>query len=134
MCALSDQKPDSVTLRDPNCSTNSLRFNEIERLRKDIGGHKREIHEREITIRDKDRRIYDLKKKNQELEKFKFVLDYKIKELKRQLNPRGEEIRELKKQVFFCFFSSFFVFVSFFVVVFVVVTTNPKSLSHWHAS
>ena len=75
------------------------RFNQIETLRKDIGGHKREIHEREITIRDKDRRIYDLKKKNQELEKFKFVLDYKIKELKRQLNPRSIEIRELQKQV-----------------------------------
>merc|ERR1719460_1301299 len=69
---------------------NILMKNKHERLLQDIGGHKREIHEREITIRDKDRRIYDLKKKNQELEKFKFVLDYKIKELKRQLNPRGE--------------------------------------------
>merc|ERR1712164_15641 len=68
-------------------------------LRKDIGGHKREIHEREITIRDKDRRIYDLKKKNQELEKFKFVLDYKIKELKKQIEPRENEIKEKKEQI-----------------------------------
>jgi predicted RNase H-like nuclease (RuvC/YqgF family) len=54
-------------------------------LEKDIGGLKREIRERDETIGDKERRIYELKKKNQELEKFKFVLDYKIKELKKQV-------------------------------------------------
>jgi len=41
---------------------------------------RKEIQERDETIQDKEKRIYDLKKKNQELEKFKFVLDYKIKE------------------------------------------------------
>lgn len=30
-------------------------------------GHKKEIREREETIADKDKRIYDLKKKNQEV-------------------------------------------------------------------
>lgn len=51
---------------------------------------KREIRERDETIGDKERRIYELKKKNQELEKFKFVLDYKIKELKKQVrSPAG---------------------------------------------
>jgi len=54
-------------------------------LEKDITGLKREIRERDETIGDKERRIYELKKKNQELEKFKFVLDYKIKELKKQV-------------------------------------------------
>jgi hypothetical protein len=49
---------------------------------------KHEMKEREKTIRDKDKRIYELKVKNQELEKFKFVLDYKIKELKREIVPR----------------------------------------------
>ena len=44
--------------------------------------------ERDETIQDKEKRIYDLKKKNQELEKFKFVLDYKIKELKKQVIER----------------------------------------------
>lgn len=43
--------------------------------------------------------IYDLKKKNQELEKFKFVLDYKIKELKRQIEPRETEIASMKNQI-----------------------------------
>ena len=44
--------------------------------------------DRDITIGDKEKKIYELKKKNQELEKFKFVLDYKIKELNRQIEPR----------------------------------------------
>lgn len=48
---------------------------------------------------DKEKRIYELKRKNQELEKFKFVLDYKIKELKRQIKPRQEEIIRLKTQI-----------------------------------
>lgn len=54
-----------------------------------------ELTERESTIRDKDTRIFDLKKKTQELEKFKFVLDYKIKELKRDICPREDEIKDL---------------------------------------
>ena len=58
-----------------------------------------QIREREETIADKEKRIYDLKKKNQELEKFKFVLDYKIKELKRQIEPRENEIADMRTQV-----------------------------------
>jgi chromosome segregation ATPase len=33
------------------------------------------------------------------LEKFKFVLDYKIKELKRDIGPREEEIAKMKEQI-----------------------------------
>lgn len=40
-----------------------------------------------------------MKKKNQELEKFKFVLDYKIKELKKQIEPRELEIADMKQQI-----------------------------------
>jgi hypothetical protein len=46
-------------------------------------------------MKDKEQRIYELKKKTQELEKFKFVLDYKIKELKRDIGPREITIKEL---------------------------------------
>jgi predicted RNase H-like nuclease (RuvC/YqgF family) len=60
-------------------------------------GHKKEIREREETVVDKEKRIYDLRKKNQELEKFKFVLDYKIKELKRQIEPREAEIGKMRQ-------------------------------------
>jgi hypothetical protein len=38
-----------------------------------------------------------LKKKTQELEKFKYVLDYKIQELKRDIAPREQEIMDLKQ-------------------------------------
>jgi cilia- and flagella-associated protein 57 len=51
--------------------------------------------ERDELIQDKERRVYDLKKKNQELEKFKFVLDFRIKELKEQVEPRENEIAEM---------------------------------------
>lgn len=40
-----------------------------------------------------------MKKKNQELEKFKFVLDYKIKELKKQIEPREDDIKAMKDQI-----------------------------------
>jgi hypothetical protein len=62
-------------------------------------GPQREIRERDETIGDKERRIYDLKKKNQELEKFKFVLDYKIKDLKKQIEPKNAEILDMKEQI-----------------------------------
>ena len=55
--------------------------------------------EREETITDKEKRIFDLKKKNQELEKFRFVLDYKIKELKLQIAPRENEINTMRTQI-----------------------------------
>ncbi len=71
----------------------------IEGHKKDKEGLRKEITERDETIADKERRIYDLKKKNQELEKFKFVLDYKIKELKRQIEPRELEIGAMREQI-----------------------------------
>ena len=67
-------------------------YQQIAGLDKDIVNHKKEIRERDEIITDKEKRIFDLKKKNQELEKFRFVLDYKIKELKTQIAPREKEI------------------------------------------
>ena len=66
-------------------------------LKNDIESQKNELEERDKTIKDKDARIYQLMKKAQELEKFKFVLDYKIKELKRDIGPREVEIQKLKE-------------------------------------
>jgi len=59
----------------------------------------KEIRERDKQIGDKEGKIYELKKQNQELEKFKFVLDYKIKELKAQIDPKSEAIAEMMKQI-----------------------------------
>lgn len=74
-------------------------YDTIDTLEKDIKGHVKEIKERESTIEDKRHRIFELRKKNQELEKFKFVLDYKITELKRQIQPRKQEMKELNEQI-----------------------------------
>ena len=41
-------------------------------------------------IGEKEKKIYDLKRRSQDLDKFKFVLDHKIKELKRDIGPREE--------------------------------------------
>lgn len=40
-----------------------------------------------------------MKKKNQELEKYKFVLSYKITELRKQIEPREKDIRNYKEQI-----------------------------------
>ena len=67
-------------------------------LKSEIENQINEIAERKRTIADKETRIFQLKKKTQELEKFKFVLDYKIKELKRDINPKEAEINKLNEQ------------------------------------
>ena len=57
------------------------------------------ISDKDTLIGEKEKKIYELKKRNQELEKFKFVLDYKIKELKRQIEPRENEIADMRRQI-----------------------------------
>lgn len=60
----------------------------------DNQGLKAEIDEKDELIVEKEKKSYELKKENQELEKFKFVLDYKIKELKKQIEPKEVEVRD----------------------------------------
>jgi len=60
-----------------------------------------------------------LKKKNQELEKFKFVLDYKIKELRKQIEPREDDIKGMKDQiqeVCICLYSDIFLCFKYYSV------------------
>jgi len=71
----------------------------IDQLQKERDHNVKEIRQRETTIGDKEGKIYDLKKQNQELEKFKFVLDYKIKGLKAEVDPKNDSIAEMKKQI-----------------------------------
>ncbi len=54
-----------------------------------------ELDERDKTIQDKNDKIEQYRKQTQELEKFKFVLDYKIKELKSRIGPRMKVIQGL---------------------------------------
>jgi hypothetical protein len=71
----------------------------VDKLIKEREANLKEIKERDKTIGDKEQRIYDLKKQNQELEKFKFVLDYRIKELKAQIDPKNDDIADMKKNI-----------------------------------
>ena len=64
--------------------------------RTDIDELTKQIQKKDKQIGDRESKIYQLKKKTQELEKFKFVLDYKIKELKRDITPKEVETSSLK--------------------------------------
>lgn len=64
-----------------------------------ISNLKKEIKSRDTTIQEKEKRIYELKKKNQELDKFKFVLDFKIRELKQQIEPKQLEITNMREKI-----------------------------------
>lgn len=77
---------------------NKLKLN-IKALEQEILDLKKEISERDLIIQDKEKRIYDLKRKDQEYERYKFVLNYRIKELKNQIEPRDKEIKEKKEQI-----------------------------------
>jgi thioredoxin reductase len=46
-----------------------------------------------------EKQIYDMKRKKQELEKYNFVLNYKITELKNQTEPKDTEIKNKQKQM-----------------------------------
>ncbi|EGI57209.1 WD repeat-containing protein 65, partial [Acromyrmex echinatior] len=74
-------------------------YKNIQDLEKQIVDLKKEIIERDATIRNKEQQIYDIKRTNQELEKFKFVLNFKIDELRSQIQPRDQEIQELKDSI-----------------------------------
>lgn len=73
------------------------RQDRIDGMLKDREHNVRQIKIRDKTIGDKETKIYELKKQNQELEKFKFVLDYKIKELKAQIDPKNDDILAMKR-------------------------------------
>ncbi len=74
----------------------------IKSLENDIVGLKNEVKERDDTITDKEKRVYDLRKKNQELEKFRYVLDFKIIELKKQEEPREKDMQNLHRTFKVC--------------------------------
>lgn len=84
---------------EKECAKNRGYDERILRYEKDKDSNEKEIAERHKTIGDKETRISDLKKQNQELEKFKFVLDYKIKELKMQIDPKNAHIASMKIQI-----------------------------------
>ncbi|KAL8427170.1 hypothetical protein Efla_006797 [Eimeria flavescens] len=72
---------------------------DVEKLLADRAALNKELQERDRTIGEKEQRIYELKKQNQELEKFRFVLDYKIKQLRSQIDPKTRDIHLMQTQI-----------------------------------
>ncbi|XP_016840844.1 cilia- and flagella-associated protein 57 [Nasonia vitripennis] len=70
-----------------------------EELEKDVVDLKSELQDRDSTILDKEKTIDELGLANQELEKFKFVLNHRITELQAQIEPRDKQINELKDKI-----------------------------------
>ncbi|KAJ3198976.1 Cilia- and flagella-associated protein 57 [Entophlyctis luteolus] len=92
---IEDNKSEIARLREDERKLRSV----IAMLDKEIVTFKKEMSDRDELIQDKERRVYELKKKNQELEKFKFVLDFRIKELKEQVEPRETQIAVMTEQI-----------------------------------
>ena len=59
---------------------------------------KAEIDQKDTVIHLREKNILTLKKKTQELEKFKFVLDEKIRDLRKDIAPKELEIASLRNR------------------------------------
>jgi chromosome segregation ATPase len=66
--------------------------------RTDIDELQKQITKKDKKIGDHESKIYQLKKKTQELEKFKFVLDYKIRDIKKDISPKEVETTRLRAE------------------------------------
>lgn len=74
------------------------KINDTNREKNIIESLKNELHERQLTIQDKEEKIEKLRTQVQELDKFKFVLDYKIKELRHKVVPKAKQTAVLEEQ------------------------------------
>ncbi|XP_063263369.1 LOW QUALITY PROTEIN: cilia- and flagella-associated protein 57 [Prinia subflava] len=92
-------------LKDRNRDIEEMRVEQqklqgiIKSLEKDILALKTDIKDRTETILEKEKHIYDLKMKNQELQNFRFVLSSRIEEFKKQIESRESDIETMKKQI-----------------------------------
>lgn len=66
-----------------------------------IFSHEKEIEHRdsEVPLHTQDETISNLKKKNQDLEKLKFLLDFQLNDLKKQIEPQLDDISEKKEHI-----------------------------------
>ncbi|KAJ4459589.1 putative cilia- and flagella-associated protein 57 [Paratrimastix pyriformis] len=59
----------------------------------------KKLDEQRSTIQEKEELVMRLKKENQDLEKFRYVYEFKIKELQKEIQPRDEEIAQMHDQI-----------------------------------
>lgn len=69
-----------------------------ENFKQVLGQKKEEINHKDGIIHQKEKSILILKRRTQELEKFKFVLDEKIQDLRRDIAPKELEIKNLRNK------------------------------------
>merc|ERR1712054_33063 len=91
-----EEKEKQIFKRDDIIDQSTKR---IDMLKRDIEKLKSDVSEREGQIGEREKRISDLKNKARELEKFKFVLDYRNEELKKLIEPKNQELAQLKSQI-----------------------------------
>lgn len=70
----------------------------VSSLQKDLIGVKHELQERHGSLSDKERRINDLKSKNLELEKFRYVMNAKVDAFHNDVIPREQNATALSNQ------------------------------------
>lgn len=75
------------------------RYAQLAAHEKDRDTLRKELRERGETISEKERRLYDLRKKHQELGKFRWMLDHKARDLREAVEPREAEISAMRTQV-----------------------------------
>ncbi len=71
--------------------------NEIDDLRIELRRTEKSLEERDATLSDKEQIIAKLRKQNQTLEHFRFVLDHRIAKLEAEKGPVNAEIENLRK-------------------------------------
>ncbi|XP_055598286.1 cilia- and flagella-associated protein 57-like [Uranotaenia lowii] len=71
----------------------------IEKHQSNIEDLKRELADKEAIIKEKERKLHEMGKRNLELEKYKQVQTHKINELKSQIEPKDREIKEKKEVI-----------------------------------
>lgn len=72
--------------------------NLIKMTEKDVVTLQKALVDKDLAVANKDKHITELLKTNSDLEKFKFVLEYRIRELRKQIEPKDREIIYLKQQ------------------------------------
>jgi len=95
-------KRDIKTQEDDIAMLNEHKANlnlNIQNLENEMASLRKEIAARDETIGDKERRIGDMKKKTMELEKFKFILDFKVAELRKQIEPKERDVVTMRDQL-----------------------------------
>ena len=95
----SSQQVQSFQHRPPSSSHTPLLLQTITGLERDLAISRTDCTARDDALGERETRIASMRRRVQELEKFKFVLDYKLKETRAALQPKEDEAGSLHDQI-----------------------------------